>query len=116
MSKQVFLLILGLICLINSGVWGQKKSNDTIRIKTSAVCGMCKSRIENNMAYEKGVRDIVLDLETKTAIIAYNGSKTTPDELRKAISKLGYDADNVAADTVAYRRLPACCKKDAPPH
>jgi hypothetical protein len=29
---------------------------------------------------------------------------------------LGYDADTVAADEKAYTRLPACCKKDAPPH
>jgi copper chaperone CopZ len=94
----------------------QDKKTETIKIKTSAVCGMCKDRIENGMAFEKGVKDVSLDVETKEATIRYNVKSTNPDELRKKISKLGYDADGVAADTVAYKKLPACCKKDAPKH
>jgi cation transport ATPase len=89
---------------------------ETIKIKTSAVCRQCKDRIEQGLAFEKGVKDVTLDLETKEAIIRYNPGKTTPENLRKAISKLGYDADSVAADPDAYKKLPACCKKDAPPH
>ena len=87
-----------------------------IKIQTSAVCGMCKERIETNMAFEKGVKSVVLDEETKEVTIVYKTAKTDPDKLRKAISKLGYDADDVAADKEAYEKLPACCKKDAEPH
>lgn len=96
--------------------FSQDKKVETIKIKTSAVCDMCKDRIEQGMAFEKGVKNVVLDVDTKIATITYNPSKTTPDDLRKAISKLGYDADNVAADKSAYDKLPACCKKDAKKH
>ena len=87
-----------------------------IKIQTSAICGMCEERIESNMAYEKGVKSVVLDDETKIVTIMYKTDKTDPDKLRKAISKLGYDADDVEADPKAYAKLPACCKKDVAPH
>jgi len=90
----------------------QEKKPETLKIKTSAVCDMCKDRIEKGLAFEKGVKKADLDVKTKIVTITYNPAKTTPDDLRKAISKLGYDADNVPADKVAYSKLPACCKKD----
>ena len=87
-----------------------------IRIKTSAVCGMCKDRIEQGLAFEKGIKDVSLDLETKMVTVKYNSEKTNPDEIRKLISALGYDADSIPANQKAYDKLPACCKKDAEPH
>lgn len=87
-----------------------------IKIQTSAVCGMCEERLETNMAFEKGVKSVELDNKTKILTISYKVGKTDPDKLRKAISKLGYDADDVEADPEAYNKLPACCKKDVAPH
>ncbi len=110
------LIFLMSLIVFTTPVFPQEKMTDTIRIQTSAICGMCKDRIETGMAFEKGVKDISLDAETKIATITYNARKTTPDLLRKAISKLGYDADSLAADPVAYKKLPACCKKNAPKH
>jgi periplasmic mercuric ion binding protein len=94
---------------------GQNKK-EVVQIKTSAVCSMCKDRIEKNIAFEKGVSDIVLDVPTKIATITFNPKKTNAEKLKKAISKLGYDADDVKADEYAYNKLPSCCKKDAPKH
>lgn len=108
-------VIAGLSFLMTGNQKGSGKS-DTLRIKTSAVCGQCKDRIEQNMAFEKGIKDVSLDLETKIVTIRYNPKSTTPDQIRKKISKLGYDADDVPADAAAYEKLPACCKKDAPKH
>ncbi len=104
------------LLMVASVAFGQQKKIDTVQIKTSAVCDMCKERIEGCFAFEKGVKSSSLDVETKIATIVYNPSKTSPATLRKTLSKLGYDADSVAADPVAYKKLPACCKKDAPKH
>lgn len=109
------LLLLFTAALANTG-FSQTKKSDTVMIKSSAVCGMCKDRIEGCFAFEKGVKSAILDLDTKEVTIVYNPSKTSPAVLRKTLSKLGYDADTVAADPVAYGKLPACCKKDAPKH
>ena len=64
----------------------------------------------------KGVKSVELDDETKIVTITYKTAKTNPEKLRKAISKLGYDADDVEADAEAYAKLPKCCKKDVAPH
>ena len=99
--------------VFNVSFAGGQNEKETIKIKTSAVCGMCKDRIEKNMAFEKGVYDIVLDVPTKIATITYNPKKTDPDKLRHAIAKLGYDADDVKADKEAFNKLPKCCQKDS---
>jgi len=113
-TKNVILsgIMLFALMLLSSAAFSQDKKAETIKIKTSAVCDQCKDRIEKGMAFEKGVKTVALDVDTKIVTITYNPSKTTPDDLRKAISKLGYNADNVARDKAAYAKLPACCKKE----
>ncbi|WP_426061440.1 heavy-metal-associated domain-containing protein [Hymenobacter sp. B1770] len=83
----------------------------TAQFKTSAVCDMCKTRIEKSLAYEKGVQSAVLDVPTQMLTVTYRPEKTTSDALRSAVQKTGYDADDQAADARAYNRLPDCCKK-----
>ena len=108
-------VVLSLLFFSNAG-YAQEKKNDVIKIKTSVVCGMCKDRIEQGLAFEKGIKDVKVDLEEKTTTVSYTTTKTNPDQIRKLISKLGYDADSIPADKVAYVKLPACCKKDVPKH
>jgi periplasmic mercuric ion binding protein len=112
---SLFMLVLFII-LMNNCSYAQKKNKEEIKIKTSAVCSMCKDRIEQNLAFEKGISDVSLDVSSKIVTVKYNSKKTNPDKIRLAISKIGYDADDVPADKVAYGKLPACCKKDAPKH
>jgi len=87
------------------------KSIKEIKIQTSAQCEDCKERIEDKMAYEKGIKFVELDLETKIVTLKYRADKTDAEKLKKAISKIGYDADDVKADPEAYAKLPACCQK-----
>ena len=113
--KTITVLIA--MILISSGVFAQKGKFEQIRIKTSSQCELCKERIEETLAFEKGVKKSELDLETHIVTVSYKKGKTSPEKIREAISKAGYDADDVAADPKAYSRLPACCKKpDDPGH
>lgn len=101
---------------IGTSIFAQNNVEE-VKIQTSAQCGMCKDRIEKNIVFEKGVVDVVLDMDTKIATIKYKANKTNPDNLRQAIAKLGHDADDVKADEKAYAKLPPCCKKpDDPDH
>jgi mercuric ion binding protein len=93
-----------------------KKGTEMVQFKTSAVCDMCKSRLEKSLAYEKGVQAASLDVPSKVLTVSYNPAKTTPEALRAAVQKTGYDADAVTADARAYDRLPDCCKKTAATH
>lgn len=112
--------ILLLMMILSAGIHAEDGKFETIKIKTSSQCDMCKERIEEALAFEKGVKTAELDIETKIVTVTYKKGKTSPEKIRKAISKVGYDADDVAADTKAYAKLDACCKKpddpEAEPH
>lgn len=97
--------------------YDEKESKyDTVNIKTSAVCKMCKERIEHDMSFEKGVKAVELDLETQVLTLVYRKDKTTEEDLKIAVTKIGYDADDMVADQKAHDRLPGCCQKDVEPH
>lgn len=117
-----FLLPLSLMTMLSASPTAQAQTapaavqaatNGTVtaQFKTSAVCDMCKARIEKSLAYEKGVQSAILDVPSKVLTVTYRADKTTPATLRTAVQKTGYDADELTADTRAYNRLPDCCKK-----
>ena len=94
----------------------QGKKTETIKIKTSAVCDMCKTTIEKGIAYEKGVQNVNLDVTTQMLTVQFRADKTNVDVLRAAVNNLGYDADETPANPKAYSRLDDCCKKDKGVH
>lgn len=87
------------------------QKNKIVEIQTSAQCEMCKESLESSLAFEKGVKDVKLDMETKKLIITFKPGKTDIRKLKNAISKIGYDADDVTANLEIYNGLPSCCKK-----
>ena len=93
-----------------------KPGTEQVQIKTSAVCDMCKARLEKALAYEKGVQSATLDVPSQVLTVSYRADKTTPEALRAAVSATGYDADATTANAKAYERLPECCKKTAGVH
>ena len=86
--------------------------SETITIKSTIICDMCEDNIKNSLIYEKGVKKITFDLDKKEIYVKYNPAKTSVEKIKLAISKIGYDADDIKADPKAYDKLNACCKKD----
>ena len=89
---------------------------DTIEIKTSSICDMCKRTIEGDLAFEKGVVNSNLDLEKHVVTVVYKPKHTDPDKIRKRLTEIGYDADSLKADPKAVEKLPECCKPGNPFH
>ncbi len=85
---------------------------EDINIKTSAQCDECKMRIEKVLVWEPSIKSANLNVETKIVTVKYKPKKITPDEIRRVIADVGYDADDMTADKEAYDILPGCCKKD----
>jgi cation transport ATPase len=90
-----------------------RAQDETIQIKTSAICEMCKYTIEKDMAFEKGVKSADLNLENKVLTVVYASKKTDAAKIRKRITLVGYHADDQMRDPKAYENLPACCKEGA---
>lgn len=112
MKNSIRTMLLTMLLTAFSVAFAQKaNTNETITIKTSSQCDMCKHTIEKAMAYEKGVKKSTLDVPTSVLTVEYNPKKTTPEKIRKAVSDTGYDADDVPANPTAYEKLNPCCKK-----
>ena len=125
MKNNIILSALLLISTLTFAITTRKSTNEnrptkidvpktqTVKIKTSAICEMCKERIEKKLAFTKGVSDVNLDVESKDKVVTiiFNPKKTNVVKLKKAIAEVGYDADEVVAETAGYDKLPGCCKK-----
>jgi len=110
--KKLNLLLIIMLVVMNFSTFAQKEEKvKTIEIITSVQCGDCEDRILEKFSLEKGIKSVDVDLETKIVTVKYRTDKTDPDKIRKAISDVGYDADDLAADPVAYENLPPCCQK-----
>ncbi|MHA3789320.1 cation transporter [Flavobacterium hauense] len=93
------------------------KTTQTAVIKTAIYCDHCKAcescgdRLQKTLLKEQGIQMITLDDKAMTIKVVYNSKKTDLTKIKTAISKLGYDADDIKADPVAYEGLDGCCKK-----
>ena len=102
-------LIIILFSILTVNAWAQK---ETVKILTSAPCvGICcKDRIEQEMQFTRGVKAVDLDIESKILTVTFKTKKTDADKLRKTISLIGYNADDIKADKKAHDNLPSCCQ------
>ncbi len=110
--KQIITTIIFLTSII---IYAQKepvkvKKGYKIEIQTSAVCEMCQYTLEKNLTFEKGVKEVTLNLDDKMITVFYNPKKTDVQTIRERITTIGYHADTLARDPIAYDKLPTCCK------
>jgi len=113
-SKVKSIIMLTVIILSTTSFnYAQEKANGSEKatIKTSAVCGMCEKTIEDALNKQEGVLTAELNVKTAEVTVTYDSDKTTLDDVRKTISMIGYDADEMPADKTAYDALHGCCKK-----
>ena len=107
-SISVLAVIISLSFFTNTSSFGAEM--ETVEIQTSALCYTCQENLEKTFAFTKGVKDFDLDVKTGLVKVTYNPKKTDPAQIRMAIAKTGYDADDVKADPKAFDKLDDCCK------
>ncbi len=65
------------------------KDKKTVVIKADIHCKSCKAKLEKNIPFEKGVRDLKVDMKAKTITVTYRADKNNKANLIKAIEKCG---------------------------
>lgn len=53
-------------------------------------CENCVKKVQENIAFEKGVKDLKVSLDDQTVALKYDAAKTSEATLKSAIEKLGY--------------------------
>lgn len=70
----------------------RKDKWETVVFATSMYCEQCVKKMEANLPFEKGVKDLVVSLEDKTVTFKFDPLKTDKNKLAGAIVRLGYEA------------------------
>ncbi len=103
--------ILSLLILIAAFTFVQ--AEETIleaKLKSSVQCNDCKERVEAQLPEEVEIESVNVDFEEQIITVKYNPEKVELDDIKEAISDIGYDADDLKASRRAYKKLPDCCK------
>ena len=92
--KRFLILFLALLPIV--GVMAAKQDKQVVVLSCEIHCQGCCDKIMKNIAFEKGVKDIVCDLKTKTVTVTYDANKTDIPTLLKAFEKIGKPAKVVS--------------------
>lgn len=116
MKNKIIALIYVLITTCGIALAQPKTAQAIIKTKIYCdhckACESCKARIEHELNYTKGIKTFALDVDKELITVTYNPSKTDIKQIREAINKTGYDADDKIADAKYVAKLDECCRKN----
>ena len=98
MKTKSILIVLFTILFVG----GMFAKNEKVVFSVSMDCISCQKKIEKNLAFEKGVKALDVQLVENTVAVTYDDAKTDIAKLQKGFKKIGYDAVEIKSD--------ACCK------
>ena len=92
MNMKNFITIIVAFALVISAEAAKPKVKRTVVYSSTITCNNCKAKVMDNIAFEKGVKDVSVNLKDKTITIKFEEAKTDTLALAKSIRKLGYAA------------------------
>ena len=92
MKKTIAIVIAALMVFSVSMSAGPKKKGEIRNVKFNVHlhCENCVKKVQENIAFEKGVKGLEVSLEDQTVAIKYDAAKTSEQTLKAAIEELGY--------------------------
>nr|WP_315219893.1 heavy-metal-associated domain-containing protein [uncultured Flavobacterium sp.] len=106
------ILLIALVTFLGFSAQAQAKKNKNLKYTTevNGNCEQCKKRIEKAAFGVSGVKTATWDVGTHELTVIMNEEKCSPEDLKKAIAKVGHDTDSVKATETDYQNLHSCCK------
>jgi mercuric ion binding protein len=97
------IVVLSLLAVLLGSLNASAKNMRKVTFKVQQmVCQNCEKKVQKNIAFEKGLKELKTNLQDKTVTIVYDADKTSVENLKKGFSKFNYEAkviNDVAADT-----------------
>ena len=96
MKKYLLIIICSVFCTLSAsaanGPSAKRSNRQTVVLSCNIHCQGCIDKIMKNIAFEKGVKDIACDLDTKTVTVTYDANKTDVPALLEAFKKINKPA------------------------
>lgn len=108
MKKIVLVCLVALFSVAVADAQAPKKGAKkfvTTEFVTDIDCEGCAKKVTNTIPYEKGVKDVKVDVASKTVTITYDPTKTNEEALVKAFNKIKIEASTEACTD-------GCCDHD----
>lgn len=98
MKKVVLITLVLLVGVATNSLYAQKKTTEVACFKSNMDCENCQKTITEYLKFEKGVKDLKVDLVTNTIKVEYKAGKNDTNSLAKAIEKKGYKAEKISLE------------------
>ncbi len=101
--KKIVLTLIAFVS-ISSVVFAQEtkkqkpqKNRETVEfvVTNEDLCNNCVKKINNNIAFEKGVTDLDFDQPNRLVKVTYRKDKTSPEKLKAAFAKIKMEVEEV---------------------
>jgi len=99
MLSVLFLTISAFILNAQNPKESKKQKIAEVTFNVNMHCKSCQEKIERNIPFEKGVKDLTVDLEHKTVKVIYDPRKTNEEKLKKAFENLNYTCEKIEDKT-----------------
>ncbi len=97
MKKLVTLLVV-FACMTSMG-FAQKpkaeKKKETVEIRLDEMCQNCVNKIDNYIAFEKGVTGLDINKENMSVNVTYWANRTDTTQLKKAFTKVKLNVEEM---------------------
>ncbi len=96
MKKLIIMCLMAFIGFGVAEVSAQKKNDAALKTTvfvTDIDCEHCAKKITNTIPYEKGVKDVQVDVPTKQVTVTYDATKNSEENLIKAFTKIKVKAE-----------------------
>jgi Cu2+-exporting ATPase len=103
MKQILFIMLSAVIALSSASAQETKKKSKKVTttfLIENMSCENCIRKIEKNIAFEKGVTDLICDLSTRTVKVTYRVDKTDEEKLIAAFEKIDKKARALKADEI----------------
>ena len=104
--KKLYLILI----IINSTIFISCDATQAEVSLPTIMCGMCEQSISKTLMETDGIKGVKVDFPNKTSQIAYDDTKISLKDIEEKISSIGYQANELVANPIAYQNLPRCCK------
>jgi len=102
--KNLVIMLLAVVVFTTAGNANEVgKRKKTVTFNVNMTCENCVAKVEKNIAFEKGVKDMKVNLEAKTVEVTFLEKKTNEEKLNAAFKKLGFTSSVAEA---------ACCGEE----
>ncbi len=95
---SIIALVLALLAFLVGSVVAAPKAEKkiaTVVFTTDIDCAHCAQKVYNSIPYEKGIKDVVVNVQKKTVLVKFDESKNNIESLTKAFESIKVKVEKV---------------------